>query len=345
MFRTPRNIFGLLRQYCSDKPPSHDPEENVDLTDLTDNPTDADGTPQPQGSDFHPFPNKSSFLLGEWYWNGGVQKSCESFNELLSIVGHPDFRPEDIQRTKWSRIDAVLAKNDFDEKKIRTQNRGGSGSVSRNNVMDNDEDAEWVDEDAGWQKTPIRISVPFHNRLKKPGRQEYLAGELYHRSLVSIIREKLANPQDVRNFHYEPFELFWKPNDKGAETRVHGELYSSPTFLEAHCELQGSPGEPGCDLPRVVVAMMFSSDATQLTSYGNGKLWPSYLYFGNESKYYRCKPTSHLCNHVAYLQTVSSSFPLGALFGSTPDDYCSSQTHLKTLLLRERGARRPVRRS
>jgi hypothetical protein len=86
---------------------------------------------------------------------------------------------------------------------------------------------------------------------------------------------------------------------------VHGELYTSSAFFDAHRELQESPGEPGCNLPKVIIAMMFSSDATQLTSFGNAKLWPNYLYFGNESKYRRCKPTNHLCNHVAYFQAVS----------------------------------------
>src|ERR1700692_4795001 len=49
---------------------------------------------------------------------------------------------------------------------------------------------------------------------------------------------------------------------------------------------------------------MFWSDATQLTSFGNAKLWPTYMYFGNESKYRRCKPSCHLSNHVAYFETV-----------------------------------------
>jgi hypothetical protein len=86
---------------------------------------------------------------------------------------------------------------------------------------------------------------------------------------------------------------------------VHGELYMSPAYLEAQREIQEYPGEPGCDLPRVVVALMFWSDATHLTSFGNAKLWPLYLFFGNESKYRRCKPSCHLCEHVAYFQTVS----------------------------------------
>jgi hypothetical protein len=161
-----------------------------------------------------------------------------------------------------------------------------------------------MDEDAGWKKTPITISVPFHNRNQHPGPKDYVVGELYHRSLVAVICEKLANPNDSRLFHYDPFELFWKPMEGIADIRVHGELYTSPAFLDAHRDLQNSPGEPHCDMPRVVVSMMLWSDATHLTSFGSAKLWPCYLSFGNESKYRRCKPTSNLMNHIAYFETV-----------------------------------------
>jgi hypothetical protein len=49
---------------------------------------------------------------------------------------------------------------------------------------------------------------------------------------------------------------------------------------------------------------MFASDETHLTSFGHAKVWPVYLFFGNESKYRRGKPSLHLCNHVAYLKKV-----------------------------------------
>jgi hypothetical protein len=303
-FQTPRNAFGLFRKYCSGQPPSHDPEDNIELADLCDNRTD---TSQSLNSPniFFPFPNESSFLLGEWYWNDGIQKSQESFSKLLSIIGSPDFRPEDVRHGKWAKVDALLAKNDFD----RDGDRALQGcETEKTDGPADDEDAAWIDEDSGWKKTPIFISVPFHSRLKNPGPKEYLVGDFYHRSFVSVIREKLKNAPDVQNFHYEPFELFWKPNDENVETRVHGELYTSPAFLEAHRTLQEIPGEPGCDLPRVVVALMFWSDSTHLTSFGNAKLWPNYLFFGNESKYHRCKPTCHLCNHVAYFQSVGHHF-------------------------------------
>jgi hypothetical protein len=125
--------------------------------------------------------------------------------------------------------------------------------------------------------------------------------------LVSIIREKIRNPSHHPGFHYEPYELHWQPNvGPTAETqRVYGELYTSPAFIDAHNALQASPGEPGCDLPRVAVALMFWSDATHLTNFGDAKLWPLYMFFGNESKYQRCKPSSNRCKHVAYFESVS----------------------------------------
>ena len=133
--------------------------------------------------------------------------------------------------------------------------------------------------------------------------------------------------------------MFWQPENCQPPIRVQGELYTSPVFINAHRELQDSPGEPGCDLPRVIVAMMFWSDGTHLTSFGNAKLWPLYLYFGNDSKYRRCKPSCNLCDHVAYFQSASCcSFPTEyhsfIFFNSSP-------TLLKTLPQRRQQEEKP----
>jgi hypothetical protein len=252
------------------------------LQDLYDGPdNDPVASSAPDGAQFHPYPNKNSFLLGDWYWNNGVQKSKESFQNLVNIVGAPDFNPQDVRETNWSAIDKELASNDFD-----------------------DNPRDWIDEDAGWKRTPIAIDIPFHHRMQHPGVQQRTLFDLYHRSIVSVIKEKLANPKDDAKFHYEPYEYLWKPTEDSDEVRVYGELYTSPAFHDAHRDLQASPGVPGCELPRVVAALMFASDATHVTTFGNAKLWPCYLYFGNESKYRRCQPSSKLCNHIAYFQKV-----------------------------------------
>ncbi|KAG2336479.1 hypothetical protein BDR05DRAFT_978786 [Suillus weaverae] len=92
------------------------------------------------------------------------------------------------------------------------------------------------------------------------------------------------------------------------EVNIQGELYTLLAFIDAHHEFQQCPGEPGCDLPQVVVALMFWSDALHLAMFGNAKLWPVYMYFGNESKYCHCKPSCNLANHVAYFQKVRWPF-------------------------------------
>lgn len=120
-----------------------------------------------------------------------------------------------------------------------------------------------------------------------------------------MIKEKLGNTKDNQHFHYKPFELHWHSQGGNVDGRVYGKLYSSPEFIQAHNELQiPRPGEPECNLPKVVLALMFWSDATHLTSFGKAHLWPLYMAFGNESKYQRCKPSLHLLNHVAYFEKV-----------------------------------------
>jgi hypothetical protein len=269
------------------QPPSHDPEECLSLQDLCESAPSASSVPADAnandlGRAFGPYPNQSSFLLGDWYWNHGSQKSQKSFKELVDVVASPSFNPEDVKHTRWSAINKTLGLADFD-----------------------DGEEEWEDEDAGWRRSPIAIDVPFHRQMKSSeGWRRHVIGHLYHRSLVSVIKEKLANPVDNRHFHYEPYGLFWKPTLESEETRVHGEIYTSSSFERAHRALQESPGEPGCQLPRCIVAIMFWSDETLLTSFGKTKLWPVYMFFGNESKYRRCKPSLNLCNHIAYFESV-----------------------------------------
>lgn len=284
-FRTVRNVFGLVHQFFSSTPLSHDPEEVVTLRDisfiLASTPAELPDSPEPRDISLYPYPNKSSFELGHWYWNGGVQKSHQSFKELIDIVGCPDFDPEDVRNTHWDKINSQLGASANDE-----------------------EGEEWEDEDVGWRKTQVTIEVPFSRTTAQPGARPYVAADLYHRPLISVIREKLSNVQDDELFHYEPYQLRWSAPHLQHEVNIQGELYTSPAFMDAHRELQQSPGEPECNLPCAVVALMFWSDATHLTTFGNTKLWPVYMYFGNESKYRRCQPSCNLANHVAYFQKV-----------------------------------------
>lgn len=278
ILKSPPNTFGLFRRYKAECFPSHDPESEVETADLSDVLSDCRGD-NSSSTAYFPYPNENAFLLGEWFWDDRIQKSQESFKRLINILCRPEFRPEDVRDVRWDSINKQLG--------------------------DSSQPEEWLDEpDAGWNETPITILVPFHRRADDPGVKRYTL-PLRHRSIVGILKEKLSNPDDFRHFHLQPFELRWQRGDAPeSSVRVYGELYTSPAFLEAYDEIQALPGEPGCSVQRVVIGLMFSSDGTQLTSFGNSSLWPCYLYFGNESKYRRYKPSNKLCNHVAYFQKV-----------------------------------------
>ena len=286
--KTQINDFGLFRLYDEDSLPTNDPD--------TDNWLDEAGLSAPQQRNsnrlnekatnpFYPYPNETSLLLGDWYWNHGHQKSQTSFKTLLDIIGHPEYHPEDVRTTNWAAINQELGKS---------------------NVRDNEteEDCEWLDVDGGWKKTAVQICTPFHRRTRHPGPKDYIIEDFHHRSLVDIIRENISDASHHRLLHYEPYELRWHPPHRDKDERVYGELYTSASFLTAHRQLQDSPPEPGCNLPRRVIALMFWSDATHLTAFGTAKLWPLYVYMGNESKYVRCRPSCNLCSHAAYFQTV-----------------------------------------
>jgi hypothetical protein len=284
VLKSGRNGFGLFRQYFAAYFPDRDPGEHITHNDLIE-------SPNPSLS-VHPYPNLSSFLIGEWYWNSGERKSQASLEQLIKIVGHPEFRPEDVAGNNWKLIDAQLS---------------GERSESLNTKEDDWED-EQVNEPEGWIKTPIKIKVPFHKTMKHPGQKEFDSGILRHRKLMSVIRERIIRPSIHPHLHFEPYELFLQPNEAAEPIRVHGELYTSEAFIEAHNKLQEQAPETGCNLPRVVLGLMFASDGTQLTSFSTAKLWPVYLTIGNESKYRRSKPSCQAFEHIAYLETAGETF-------------------------------------
>jgi hypothetical protein len=149
-FCTARNVFRLICQFFSSTPPSHNPEEAVTLKDISYVPAVAsaelDVLAKTRNVLFYPYPNQTSFELGHWYWNGGAQKSHQSFKELIDIVSHSDFNPSDVRSTSWDKINLKLEAS-----------------------IDNDKGNEWEDVDAGWCKMQVTIQVPFSRTSAQPG--------------------------------------------------------------------------------------------------------------------------------------------------------------------------------
>jgi hypothetical protein len=98
---TTPNIFSVFRHYNSMDFPSHDPDAHINLPMLSNIITSIEESPTSHNlttatSAFHPYPNQSTFLLGEWYWAKGNQKSQQNFKVLLDIVGSSSFSPTDV---------------------------------------------------------------------------------------------------------------------------------------------------------------------------------------------------------------------------------------------------------
>lgn len=287
---SPHNNFCVFRRYEAVDFPLHDPDEDFTLAHFSD--VSMASTSNLNNSKlvdlYAPYPNKSSYLLGEWYWKKG-QKSHQDFSDLVDVLSDPDFCTEDIKKTRWKVVNEQL----------------GSSDVTQ--AGDNLE-LLMAEQDAVWKKEPIVLTVPFHKSTASPGNKTFPAGDFYRRSIVDVLRERIAGA-DGHHFHYEPYELLWQPHANKKPIRVFGELYASDEFKRVHHDLQNSPPEPNCNLPRIVVGLMFSSDVTHLTQFGDAKLWPVYMFFGNDSKYRRNKPNLGLVNHIAYLQKVCPPQP------------------------------------
>ena len=188
VFTSAKSVFGLFRRYQSANHSAYKSDDQLTLEDLF-NITSSHNTPQETPLNFYPYPNWSSYLLGDWFWNGGTTKSQASFNSLINIIGDTYFKQEDVHGINWDHINEELGA---------------------------EEASEWLGDDAGWIPTPVSISVLFQPRrgILSPVdtcARNYAAGEFHHRKLVSIIKEKITGLKTTDQFHYEPYELHWHP--------------------------------------------------------------------------------------------------------------------------------------
>lgn len=227
--RTPVNKFGLykiFRNYSlSDMP--HDPDSSVLPEDLREHDPlpieessarSLSNAPRAHRSDFHPFPNVSSYRLGEWYWSDDGGKSQQSFRDLVTIIGSDDFSPADIRDANWKDIDRLLASSAYD--------------------VDDMDSKEWIDDGISWRTASLTLRVPFSRYTATPGNHPFTVDGFHYRPLVPIIREKLASSSGREYFHTLGHELRWNPGPEKEHVRVYGEMYTSPAFLQAYEELQ-----------------------------------------------------------------------------------------------------------
>ncbi|KAJ8457369.1 hypothetical protein ONZ51_g11576 [Trametes cubensis] len=305
--RTVANTFGLRRFYK--RRPHRPPQARTDLEACyapTANVAAAKKKSRSVAEIIFPFPNISSWRFS-WHYTNGYKKTQADRDGMQTLVNRPDFCPADIAGVDFRKLDELVA----------------SGAC---------EEAPWSNEREGWRTTSVTIGVPSGKRATQASRREaasaarrvnrhepaedtppihaipgqhFTVADFHHKNLCAEIKKTLSSDPAAHDFVYDPHlvELHTPASPTHSE-QVYGELYNSPSFVQADLRLQNSAPEPGCSLPRAIAAIMLWSDATVVSQFGNQKVWPAYMYFGNQSKYTRARPTARAAHHIAYFTSL-----------------------------------------
>ena len=294
------NIFGLSRQYPSK--PSDEPDVNLGARDFFDTRSD-NRLPQPLletvvpstrpgtapatvgRSPIWPFNNVSELLLLNWFYTGGAQKSLGERNALV----------QDVLQSKYFVAEEVTVSGlNTVENELKDANSNPSHPLFTGET---------------WRRASVPISIP----RTKSTPLNYSVPGLVYRSITNIVIAALKKSRPPSSaLHYTPFKTFWEsptPKHPSHVERVFDELYSSDVWLREHEAIQNLPPELNsdgteCTRERAVAGLMLWSDATQFANFGTAKLWPIYMFLGNQSKFQRNKGSARECHHVAYIPSV-----------------------------------------
>lgn len=228
-----------------------------------------------------PFANSSIFRLVQHYYQSIQDSSISGFNWFVRhVLKADDFKLSDIP-------------DDFDLAK----------ELKR---LDNlQEDESPFAHAANWKEATIEIPLPAEgvkHRSENHAPTLKIEGVLY-RDMVEVIKSAFQAPESI-NFHYTPAKAYYMPAGAKEPERVYSEIYESDEFWEEHKAIMKALPADQRNMPVTVAALMLYSDATHLANFGSAFLWPYYLFFGNQSKYERAKPSNYAAHHLAYIPKV-----------------------------------------
>ena len=310
VFQTMPDIFGVYRIYPGGQPP-YTPDGLYTISDSfsCSNPIASKSILAPQSlpASFNPsmvdvgglapnsptpFENMSVLRLMSWFYTTSNTKSHAELDRLVNdVILTPDFSPDDLigfrAAKEVSRMDEYLS--------------SVTGGVSQTSLSSRDK----------WNEASVFIPLPCDGvkHASEADAPKLEVKGLYHRRIVEVIRSALAEPA-AQKFHLFPFKEYWKPSPHEPPERIYSEAFTADFFLEQYenVRVNAGPTRPGSSRNRipVVIGIMFWSDSTHLASFGTASLWPIYLYFGNQSKYTRAKPSEFAAHHLAYVPKVCS---------------------------------------
>lgn len=295
--RTEPDEFGRFRIYQGT--PTSDPDDMVSLDMLADSPNFAKApelTPAPSSAFgitavtetatklFAPFLNMSVFRLMNWYYAGSTMKSLAELDKLVNeVILAPDFDAADLVGFRASTENSRLDKHEM--------TKGADGVFSSIE---------------GWTESSVNIRLPAEKFkfAKEEDAPLFKVPGLHHRDITEVIKS-VYEGDTFFEMNTMPYKEYVQKSPDEPPQRVWGETYTANTHYNFHEEVQKVPRAAGDTMEHVVAGMQVWSDSTHLANFGSAALWPVYLYFSNQSKYTRAKPTSFASHHIAYLPVVS----------------------------------------
>ena len=169
----------------------------------------------------------------------------------------------------------------------------------------------------------VHINLPAEdhkqrNKDRNPTPKAEIHG-IHYRCILKTIHDALDNP-DSPSVHFEPYKEYWRPSENSdASERVYGELYAGDAWYRLHKEVRSLPVKGNAE--NFLLPLILYSDSTHLTNFGTAALWPIYVFFGNLSKYIRCRPNEFAAHHLAYIPSVRIRAP----------SVCAVRTHTTSL--------------
>lgn len=289
-FLTLPDSFGLYRKYPGGRP-QHVPNESDLVIRVSDAPgisippspvSQRQASPEPSPELFAPFSNISTFRLISWFYGKSNTKSRGELQSLVDdVINQPDFSPSDLMGfcASWEL-------NRMIKHISHTQDPHPMPSI-------NDD----------WLSSSIYLSLPCQGvkHVSEDAAPKLEIKGLRHRHLLDVIKAALREPA-AEMFHLFPFRSYWKSSSDEPAQRVYSEAYTADHFLGLYEEVRTKPQDT--HVTPVVIGLMVWSDSTHMTSFGTASLWPIYIYFGNQSKYSRAKPSSFAAHHLAYIPKV-----------------------------------------
>ena len=302
---TPANQFGIVQEYQQPTavPISEDWWRPL-LMDFPLPPT----AKRDVAAIIYPYPNISSFLFNlVWRRMQGIV-SPTGRSSIAKVISDKRFKTTDLDvnyatiekqiatdvQSPWGgngwRSDTIIIEVPTGKKPTAASRRVVANARARNRQHDE------VDPDAD----PYTVyKIPIH--------------DVRTRSLTQTMLETIQDSSNSAALHWYGRKEVWQPpyHDAPPE-QVWGELYTSDAFLNLERDLINA--HPESEHPCVLAAFMIWSDSTHLAQFGQAKAWPIYAYFGNQSKYARCKPSTHSSRVVGYVPPVSDHLIFIALF-------------------------------